>query len=51
MAIFAPEFKFNCTRVIYDYNYENESEIHFCCPVDDPFRGLFARFGLLDALY
>ena len=29
MAILAPEFKFNCTRVIYDYNYENESEIHF----------------------
>ena len=51
MAIFAPEFEFNCTRVIYDYNYENESEILFCSLINDPFRGLFARYGLLDALY
>lgn len=40
-----------CTRVIYDYNYENESEILFRSLVNDPFRGLFTRYGLLDALY
>lgn len=51
MAIFAPEFELFCTRVIYDYNYENESEILFCSLVNDPFRGLFTRYGLLDALY